>query len=227
MDSVKNLILTFTKNIRIFFIVWVVSFLFLALISYIIPEKYKAEMILVTSEDSKGEFQSLGSAGALASLAGISLDTEVSRSQIALAKIRSKSFFIDMINNHSDQILPGIVAARTYDRKEGKLSFNEKIYSDGVWYGSKSFDIYEKVFVEEAFEKYLKDLRVSENRLSRLITVSYNHISPEFSYEMLQIILEQMNTSEKMLHSAYLDDDDIMLSEEYNMMYPKKDKSAQ
>ena len=29
-----------------------------------------------------------------------------------------------------------------------------------------------------------------------------------------------MNTSEKMLHSAYLDDDDILLSEEYNKMYP-------
>jgi hypothetical protein len=31
-----------------------------------------------------------------------------------------------------------------------------------------------------------------------------------------------MNTSEKMLHSNYLDDDDIMLSEEFNKMYPKK-----
>ena len=31
-----------------------------------------------------------------------------------------------------------------------------------------------------------------------------------------------MNTSERMLHSAYLDDDDILLSEEYNKMYNKK-----
>ena len=38
----------------------------------------------------------------------------------------------------------------------------------------------------------------------------------------LKVIARQMNTSEKMLHSAYLDDDDIMLSEEFNMMYPKK-----
>ena len=36
----------------------------------------------------------------------------------------------------------------------------------------------------------------------------------------LSIIARQMNTSEKMLHSAYLDDDDILLSEEYNKMYP-------
>jgi hypothetical protein len=36
-----------------------------------------------------------------------------------------------------------------------------------------------------------------------------------------------MNTSKKMLHSAYLDDDDILLSKEYNMMYPNKDKSSQ
>jgi hypothetical protein len=40
----------------------------------------------------------------------------------------------------------------------------------------------------------------------------------------LKVIAKQMNTSEKMLHSAYLDDDDIMLSEEFNMMYPNKKK---
>ena len=38
----------------------------------------------------------------------------------------------------------------------------------------------------------------------------------------LSVIAKQMNTSEKMLHSNYLDDDDILLSEEYNKMYPKK-----
>ena len=43
----------------------------------------------------------------------------------------------------------------------------------------------------------------------------------------LKVVAKQMNTSEKMLHSAYLDDDDILLSEEYNMMYPNKDKSSQ
>ena len=38
----------------------------------------------------------------------------------------------------------------------------------------------------------------------------------------LSIIARQMNTSEKMLHSAYLDDDDILLSEEYNKRVFKK-----
>jgi len=40
----------------------------------------------------------------------------------------------------------------------------------------------------------------------------------------LKVIAKQMNTSEKMLYSAYLDDDDILLSEEFNMMYNKKKK---
>lgn len=197
MDSLKNLILTFTTNFKIFLLMWVLSFLILVGVSYAIPEKYQSQMTLVTSEDSKGDFQSLGSAGALASLAGISLDSEVSRSQIALAKIRSKSFFIDVVNNHADQILPGLVAAKSYDKTEGKILFDDKIYFNNVWYGNKDFDIFEKVFIQEAFLKYLKQLRVSENRLSRLITVSYDHISPEFSYQMLKIILDQMNTSER------------------------------
>ena len=40
--------------------------------------------------------------------------------------------------------------------------------------------------------------------------------------ELLKVIAKQMNTSEKILYSAYLDDDNILLSEEYNMMFNKK-----
>ena len=127
MDSLKNLVLTFTKNIHIFLIVWILSFILLASVSYIIPEKYQAKMVLVTSEDTRSQLQSIGGAGALASLAGVSIKSEASRSQIALAKIKSKSFFIDIIANHGEQILPSLIAAKNYDRESGILGFNKKI----------------------------------------------------------------------------------------------------
>ena len=42
----------------------------------------------------------------------------------------------------------------------------------------------------------------------------------------MKVIAKQMNTSERMLQSAYLDDDDILLSEEFNMMYPNQNKTS-
>ena len=197
MDSLKNLVLTFTKNIHIFLIVWILSFILLASVSYIIPEKYQAKMVLVTSEDSRSQLQSIGGAGALASLAGVSIKSEASRSQKALAKIKSKSFFIDIIANHGEQILPSLIAAKNYDRESGILGFNKEIYSNSIWYEKKDFDLNGNVFVDKAFNSYLLGLRVTENRTSRIITITYDHISPEFSYEMLKIILERMNESQR------------------------------
>ena len=197
MNSLKDLVLTFTKNIQIFLIVWIISFILLVLVSYIIPEKYQAKMILVTSEDSRNQFQSMGSAGALASLAGVSIESDASRSQKALTKIVSKSFFKDMISNHGDYLLPALVAPKNYEKENGTLRFNEKKYANGLWYGNKDFDLSDKIFVEEAFENYLKSLRVNENRMSKIITITYDHISPEFSYKILDIILQQINKSQR------------------------------
>ena len=87
MNSIRKLLYIFRINVHIFLIVWVLSFILLALVSYAIPEKYQAKMILVDSEDSRNQFQSMGSAGALASLAGVSIESDASRSQKALTKI--------------------------------------------------------------------------------------------------------------------------------------------
>ena len=197
MNSIRKLLYIFRINVHIFLIVWVLSFILLALVSYAIPEKYQAKMILVTSEDSRNQFQSMGSAGALASLAGVSIESDASRSQKALTKIVSKSFFKDMISNHGDYLLPALVAPKNYEKESGILRFNEKKYANGVWYGKKDFDLSDKIFVEEAFENYLKSLRVNENRMSKIITITYDHISPEFSYKILEIILEQINKSQR------------------------------
>ena len=197
MNSISKLVYTFWTNVHIFLIVWVVSFILLALVSYAIPEKYQAKMILVTSEDSRNQFQSMGSAGALASLAGVSIESDASRSQKALTKIVSKSFFKDMISNHGDYLLPALVASKNYEKENGTLRFNEKKYANGLWYGKNDFDLSDKIFVEEAFENYLKSLRVNENRMSKIITITYDHISPEFSYKILEIILEQINKSQR------------------------------
>ena len=40
--------------------------------------------------------------------------------------------------------------------------------------------------------------------------------------QSLEVIARQSNTSAKMLHSNYLDEDDIMMIEEYRKMYPKE-----
>jgi hypothetical protein len=83
--------------------------------------------------------------------------------------------------------------------------------------------IYQKI--SKTFTRISKELNLYYRGGSSRPLYSIRHTFAKNNYIQnapLKVIAKQMNTSEKMLHSAYLDDDDILLSEEYNMMFNKK-----
>ena len=85
--------------------------------------------------------------------------------------------------------------------------------------------IYQKI--SKIFTRISKELKLYYRGGSTRPLYAIRHTFAKNNYVAnapLKVIAKQMNTSEKMLHSAYLDDDDIMLSEEFNMMYPNKKK---
>ena len=83
--------------------------------------------------------------------------------------------------------------------------------------------IYQKI--SKTFTRISKELNLYYRGGTTRPLYSIRHTFAKNNYVAnapLSVIAKQMNTSEKMLHSAYLDDDDILLSEEYNKMYSKK-----
>ena len=83
--------------------------------------------------------------------------------------------------------------------------------------------IYQKI--SKTFTRISKELNLYYRGGSTRPLYSIRHTFAKNNYVAnapLSVIAKQMNTSEKMLHNNYLDDDDIMLSEEYNKMYSKK-----
>jgi len=84
--------------------------------------------------------------------------------------------------------------------------------------------IYQRI--SKTFTRLSKELNLYYRGGSTRPLYSIRHTFAKNNYianAPLSVIAKQMNTSEKMLHSAYLDDDDILLSEEYNKMYNKKE----
>ena len=82
--------------------------------------------------------------------------------------------------------------------------------------------IYQRI--SKTFTRLSKELNLYYRGGSTRPLYSIRHTFAKNNYianAPLSVIAKQMNTSEKMLHSAYLDDDDILLSEEYNKMYAK------
>jgi len=85
--------------------------------------------------------------------------------------------------------------------------------------------IYSKV--SKTFTRISKELNLYYRNGSTRPLYAIRHTFAKNNYladAPLKVIAKQMNTSEKMLHSNYLDDDDIMLSEEFNQMYSNKSK---
>lgn len=84
---------------RIFISVFIAAVLSI-IISLLLPNYYKAEVLLapVTDEDSKGLSSALGSLGGLASLAGISVGSGTN-SEESLSVLTSKKFIWEFIND--------------------------------------------------------------------------------------------------------------------------------
>ena len=77
---------------------------------------------------------------------------------------------------------------------------------------------------EKLFTRFSKELKLYYKNVGIRPLCVIRHTFAKNNYianAPLSVIAKQMSTSEKMLCSAYLDDDDILLSEEYNKMYAK------
>ena len=93
------------------------------------PNIYRAEALLVTDEaGSAGGLAGLASQyGGLASLAGISLPAgEASEKAIGMAKLQSRQFLSGFAERHN--ILPDLMAAKSYNGGTGELIYDPEIY---------------------------------------------------------------------------------------------------
>ena len=87
----------------------------------------------------------------------------------------------------------------------------------------KRVNLYKRI--SKVFTRISKELKLYYRNGSTRPLYAIRHTFAKNNYianAPLSVIAKQMNTSEKMLHSNYLDDDDIIFSEEYNKMYVVK-----
>ena len=154
---------------------------------------YKSEVLLNVA----GESNSLGALsgmGGLASMAGITLPSSgEDKSEIAIKTIQSRAFLKHLIT--FENVLPSIMATKSYDFQSKKIQFDPKIYNEnnGVWVRQPKKNQQSKPSYLEAHETYLKQISVNKDKISNLITISVEHISPIFAKELLGLIINEAN----------------------------------
>lgn len=160
-----------------------------------LPNVYRSSTVLAPTDS--GDRQSLGSIasrfGDLGRVAGFDLGgTTIQKSVIAIEMMNSWDFSDSFIKKHN--LEAKIHAARDWDENSGQTQFDENIYnasteqwltdSDGNSMRPTSWKLH---------ERFTELLGVNKDPDTGLITVSFDHYSPELAAEIAGLVVDEVN----------------------------------
>ena len=171
---------------------------FVSLISIIyslqIPNTYKSFAVLVPVSSNNTPSASSGALTSLANLAGISLQREgVSNKIISIELMKSWGFIEEFIKKNGLEV--EIFASKGWDRRTDQLIIDSEIYDtkNQKWLRKEQEFTKSEPSSWELYEAFIALLNISEDELTGLITVSFEHFSPTFSKKIVDMLVDEIN----------------------------------
>ena len=154
------------------------------LISLSIPDRYTASVLLKMSEDSSSASSQYSG---LASMAGISLSGPVNKTAYAVATIESKGFLKHLVS--FEGVKENLYAAESFDKRANKISYKKEIFDDvsNKWLSS------EPSYIKVHTRSIKRKLIVKEDKNTKFIKIEYEHVSPFFAKDFLELIIREVN----------------------------------
>lgn len=168
-----------------------VSFITLAGIIYslLAPQIWTSQALLTVSE-SENPTVGNSSLGGLASIAGLNSSESNIEGSKALAKVKSREFFDHLIK--FDDVLPNLMAAKSFDPLTQTTIFDDDIYNSKSkeWVGGRPPNWI-------AYKEYLNNVRIIMDPKTSFITVSITSRSPYFAESFLSLIINEVNSQSR------------------------------
>jgi len=154
--------------------------------SLMLTNHYRSESIVVARESQ--EVGALSQYAGLASLAGIGLPSTGGDEVFEIIEIiKSREFVKHLLT--FENILPLMMAAKSYDAASQELYFDPNIYN------AKTKTWTRKPSYLETHDAYLNGmLSISQDNKTGLVSIMIEHISPVFAKELLALIIKETNT---------------------------------
>jgi uncharacterized protein involved in exopolysaccharide biosynthesis len=194
MNNIRNQFTEYTEMYRSRKIVTTSVFLMVTSLfiasAYLIEDKYQANALLKYSEEDTGSNYSISSPlGGLGSLAGMNLSgNSTDPIEYSIAVIKSRDFLGSLLDKPG--VKKNLIASKKYNKADKTTLFNEKIFNIQTNAWIKDID-----FLRIHKKYYLKNLTLTKNRSNGFLTISFNHISPEFSKYFIDLIIKELNES--------------------------------
>ena len=166
---------------------------FFSLISLVailfLPVKFTSSALLAPVDSNNFTNRIAAGYGGLAGLAGIDLgDQSISKTDLAIEILQSRSFFINIMEERS--LLPALFATKGWNEEKDLLIYRENLYDQesDSWLNNKPF-------IKEMNEEWNKDiLSISKDNKTNFITIEIRHYSPTFAYQLLNWVLEDLDS---------------------------------
>lgn len=185
-DVIKYLI---SKSVYIISLTLIIAII-VSVISFNLGEIYRSEALVGISEsDLSPSSQGFSGYENLASFAGVELGgggVPLKKSaDYVVAKIKSRSFFryISAVPG----IMEGIVAGKSFDPETGQIIYDEKKYDSIAkkWIRTPTY--------LKAHRLFLENLDADFDRRTHFISIIYDHSSPFFAKELIDLIVREVN----------------------------------
>ncbi len=204
--STQDLLSFLIKKI---YVIGFITFLIASVTSIValsLQEIYRSEALLQISDSSLSSSSSSASissnAMGLASLAGLNLDTSSGsfnskNPAYVTAKITSRSFFDHLASFPG--VLENVFAHESFDFGSKNIIYDENIFNSKTneWVRIPAGLRKSKPSSLEAHEVFLSDLTISVDKKTQFIYLSYDHSSPFFAKQILELIFREINSLQK------------------------------
>ncbi len=191
IDLLDVLSVLFNHKYKIFFVTSIFA-IFSVFYSLSIDNKYTSSSTLQVIQDNKtSSMGGLSRYSQLASIAGVNLpSSNEDKTTLAIATINSRIFLKHLLT--FEDVLPNIMAAKSYDKEEDRIFYDETIYDPNkrIWINNNKKQIPSYL---DAYKVYLGMVEISKDDKSNLVYISVTHISPVFADYFLNLIIDEVN----------------------------------
>jgi len=183
-----------TTRLLAFIYLFIVIVMLVVLIS--LPNKYKAQGLYAPSQDLQSSSLSslAGSLGGLAGLAGLNLDgNKRDNLQLALEIVKSKQFIYTLISANSLELK--VFAAENWNIESNEIIINPKLYNvkQNEWVRNVKFPKNKIPSSFELYRAFKKNLSISFDKKTKMVKISYEHVSPHVAKEIVDLIVNSIN----------------------------------
>jgi uncharacterized protein involved in exopolysaccharide biosynthesis len=157
-----------------------------------LPDKYTSSILVkLTEESSKPQISGLGS---IASIAGINIPSGGGdKSSEAIAVLKSKSFLKHLLE--FPLIKQNIFAAKGFNKNTKKVIYDPLIFNEEkkLWVREVTGSQKKEPSFIEVYSLFHDDLIIMQDQNTRFIYMSYEHVSPVFAHNLINLLLVELN----------------------------------